>query len=199
VARDAAGPTLRALYAAMSAEVDKLRAAGDEASAQRKAEFALLLAEQLISWADTNDTAIAGVDCGEARVQLAEANLQAGRYPQAREMFDECAAPQYDAALPTSETDLRIAFGQAEALFRLGQFADALPKFNRLAAGLTPVYPIRWKSLLRDLECRSALDEPAAGIIKVIEQQQFLYPDLGGPALAVEFERVRRENERRKE
>ncbi|MEK7756281.1 MAG: hypothetical protein AAB385_03625, partial [Planctomycetota bacterium] len=196
-APDSVGPTLRGLYAAMSADVDKLRAAGNEGSAQRKAEVALLLAEQLNAWAETNDATAASVDRRELRVQLAEANLQAGRYERARVLFDECASPQDGVALPANETDLRVAFGQAEAPFGLGQFAEALPKFNRLATGLTPTHPIRWKSLLRDLECRTALGEPAAGIIKVIEQQKYLHPDLGGTALAAEFERVRRDNERR--
>jgi tetratricopeptide (TPR) repeat protein len=196
-APDSAGPTLRGLYAAMIADVDKLRAAGNEGPAQQKAEVALLLAEQLNAWAETNDATTASVDRRELRVQLAEANLQAGRYERARVLFDECASPQDGVALSANETDLRVAFGQAESLFRLGQFAEALPKFNRLATGLTPTHPIRWKSLLRDLECRSALGEPAAGIIKVIEQQKYLHPELGGTALAAEFERVRRDNERR--
>lgn len=196
-APDSAGPTLRGLYETMSADVEKFRAAGNEAAAQRKADLALLLAEQLNAWAETNDATAASVDRRELRVQLAEANLQAGRYERARVLFEECASPQNGVALPANETDLRVAFGQAEALFRSDQFAEALPKFNRLATGLTPTHPIRWKSLLRDLECRTALREPAAGIIKVISQQKYLHPDLGGVVLAAEFERVRRENERR--
>lgn len=196
-APDNAGPTLRGLYAAMNADVDNLRAAGNNDSAQRKAEVALLLAEQLNTWAESNDATSASIDRRVLRVQMAEANLQAGRYERARMLFDECASPQDGGALPTNETDLRVAFGQAESLFRLGQFAEALPKFNRLATGLTPTHPIRWKSLLRDLECRTSLGEPAAGIIKVIEQQKYLHSDLGGTALVAEFERVRRDNERR--
>jgi len=196
-APQSAGPTLGVLYAAMAADVEKLRAAGNEASAQRKAEVALLLADQLDAWAEINDTAATGMDRRELRVQLAEANLQAGKYERARELFGECAAGKDEAALPTTDTDLRVAFGQAESQYRLDQFAEALPKFNRLATHLTPGHPIRWKSLLRDLQCRTALSESPAGIIKVIEQQKYLYPDLGGAAPAVEFERLRRENERR--
>ncbi len=194
-APDTAGAVLRELYAAMTADVEKLRAEGNEAAAQRKSEVALLMAEQLDVWARSNEGA-GGVDRREVRVQSAEANLRAGRYEQARALFDECAALQAPQTPPT-ETDLRIAFGQAEARFQLGQFADALTKFNRLATSLAPTHFIRWKSLLRDLECRSKLGEPAAGIIKVIEQQRFLHPDLGGRALAAEFERLLRESERR--
>jgi len=196
-ARDDAPPTLRGLFTAMSGDVDRLRVAGDEASAQRKAEVALMLAEQLNSWADANDSALAGVERRESRLRLAEANMQAGRYEKALAMFDELAVAIDSTALPTGETDIRIAVGQAEALYGMGRFAEALPKFNRLATGLTPNHPIRWKSLLRDLECRTALREPAAGILKVIEQQRYLHPDLGGAAMTVDFERVRRENERR--
>jgi tetratricopeptide (TPR) repeat protein len=181
----------------MAADVEKLRAAGNDAAAQRKAEVALLLADQLDAWAEINDAAATGMDRRELRVQLAEANLQAGKYERARGLFGECAAGKDETALPTNETDLRVVFGQAESMYRLGQFAEALPKFNRLATHLPPAHPTRWKSLLRDLQCRTALSEPPAGIIKVIEQQKYLYPDLGGAASAVEFERLRRENERR--
>ena len=196
-APDSAGPTLRGLYAAMSADVEKFRAAGNDAAAQRKAEVALLLAEQMNAWAEANDEAATSVDRRELRVQLAEANLQAGRYEPARVLFDECASPQDGVTVPANETDLRVSFGQAEALFRLDLFAEALPKFNRLATGLTPTHPIRWKSLLRDLECRTALGEPAAGIIKVIEQQKYLHPELGGSVTTAEFDRLMRDNQRR--
>ena len=192
-----AGPTLRGLYAAMSADVDSLRAAGNELSAQRKAVVALLLAEQLSAWTETSGATAASIDRSELRVQLAEANLRAGRYDRAKELFDECAAPLEGTAVPTNETDLRATFGQAESHYRLGELSEALAVFNRLAMGLPPTHVIRWKALLRDLQCRTELDQPPGGVIKVIDQQKYLYPDLGGPVFSAEFDRLRRDNERR--
>ena len=99
--------------------------------------------------------------------------------------------------LPTDPTTLRALLGYAESLFHLGEWSAALPRFNKLAIALPPADPIRWKSLLRDLQCRTALQHPPRDLINVIEQQRFLYPDLGGPALAPEFEKLQRENQRR--
>ena len=96
-----------------------------------------------------------------------------------------------------SSTDVRVLLGRAEALFQLGEFSSALPGFNRLAMGLPPADPVRWKALLRDLQCRTALEHAPQGIIKVIQQHKQLYPQLGGPDLAPQFEKLQRENERR--
>ena len=79
----------------------------------------------------------------------------------------------------------------------LGEFATALPLFNRLATGLAADDTLRWKALLRDLECRTALGHPPEGIIQVIEQQKTLGSSLGGPEMAAEFEALLRENQRR--
>ena len=88
-------------------------------------------------------------------------------------------------------------YGLAEAEFQLGEWQAALPRFNALAVGLPATDPLRFKALLRDLQCRTELKHPPRGILKVIEQQRFLYPDLGGPALAEEFGKVERANQRR--
>ena len=147
-------------------------------------------------------------------VQFAEANLRAGRHQRARELFASllstaATAPRggrsIHAAVPTTQDqaasnpsldDVRVILGYAEALFQLDEFALALPKFNRLATGLLPSDPIRWKSLLRDLQCRTSLRHPAQGIVKVIQQQRQLYPELGGSVLARQLEKLQRQNER---
>lgn len=63
--------------------------------------------------------------------------------------------------------------------------------------GLPPDEPIRWQSLLRNFQCRAELKQPAEDIIKVLEQQRYLHPELGGPTVAREFEKLLRENQRR--
>ena len=92
---------------------------------------------------------------------------------------------------------MHVLYGLAEAEFQLKKWEVALPRFNALAVGLPATDPRRFKSLLRDLQCRTALKHPPRGILKVIEQQRFLNPDLGGPVLAEEFEKLERENQRR--
>ena len=82
-------------------------------------------------------------------------------------------------------------------MFHLREFATALPLFNRLAITLAEADPTRWKSLLRDLQCRTALGHPPQEIIKVIQQQKHLYPKMGGAVLEAKFMKLQRDNERR--
>jgi tetratricopeptide (TPR) repeat protein len=149
------------------------------------------------AWAAGSDNASVLFDRDALTLQLAEANLRAGRFRRARELFESLAETQEASTAGRTLTDSRVVLGHAEALFQLGAFDAALPQFNRLATGLPPSDPIRWKALLRDLQCRTELKEPAQGIIKVIHQQRHLYPDLGGPELAPVFEKLLWENERR--
>ncbi|MGB2985126.1 MAG: hypothetical protein WBE26_04520, partial [Phycisphaerae bacterium] len=194
---DNAGATLQSLYASLAVDAERCQAEGDTISAQRTAEVALVLAQQIHEWAARPDNGSDATDRRALTVQLAEANLRAGRYERARELFEPLVTSDASSLSPETESDLRVVFGHAEALFQLGEYASGLPEFARLATRLPPTDPIRWKSLLRDLQCRTALDHPPQGVIKVIQQQKYLYPDLGGPVLAAQFEKLQRENKRR--
>ncbi len=188
-----AGPTLQALFTSLA---DELRYASFDAADQntsQKAALALLLAQQIDTWTEHAPTPIAPAMRRAVRIQLAEAHLWAGHYEQAKKRFDALDARVND------NQDQRILWGRAEALFRLQQYEDALPLFNTLAGGLRPSDPIRWRSLLRDLQCRDALHHDPNGIIRVIEQQSFLFPELGGPALASQFQKLLRDNQRRRD
>jgi len=191
-----AGPVLQSLYQSVVEDFQDLQKERDNTSAQRKAEMALLVARQIHEWAIRSDV-VSPLPDHRTSVQLAEANLRAGHYQRARELFEPFLAANDGLAAPQSSTDVRVVLGHAEALLQLGEFASALPGFNRLAMGLPPTDPIRWKALLRDLQCRTALGHAPQGIIKVIQQHKQLYPELGGPALAPQFEKLQRENERR--
>jgi len=188
-----AGPTMQALFTSVAKDVR--RAAFDEMddAMKKKAQLVLLLAQHIHDWAMSPESHVSKAQRQAVRVQLAEANLWAGQYEPARDAF---AALRRDDGGAQNQ---RIVFGYAESLYRLGRFDQALDEFNRLATGLAATDPVRWKALLRDLQCRSALEEDPAGIIKVIEQQKFLYPDLGGPALSEQFERLLRDNQRRRD
>ncbi len=192
-----AGPTLQSLYIALTEDIDKLEGSGATSSAQRKAGMALVLAQQIHEWAMRAGRSSTNSEPHVWTVQLAEANLRASRYARARELFESLlpTARKPDPGQP--ENDVRLILGYAESLYHLGDFGEALPKFNRLATRLPAADPIRWKALLRDLQCRTALDHPARGVVKVIRQQEQLYPDLGGPSVKPQLERLLRENERR--
>jgi hypothetical protein len=179
--RDGAPATLRRLFEAMMREAESARDADQSDAAAAKAEVAVLLAEQLSSLARAAATYDATVDSRTLDVPLAEALILTRAYSRARDV----AKPQVDAeaaSAPRDEWDVRSRFALAEAQFGLGEFAAALPWFNTLATRLPASHPIRWRALVRDLQCRAALGQAPADIRKVIAQQRFLHPDLGGPA-----------------
>ncbi len=195
-----AGETLQSLYASLGADVDRLRAAGDAQTVGRKADLAVLLAEQVVRWAETSDPSLLGMDRRALTVQWAEACLRAGHADRAQQLFEQLAASATEPVKPAKDaTDRSATFGRAESLYQQGRFAEALPLFNQLATTLAADDPVRWKSLLRDLRCRTSLGHPPAGILQVIAQQKFLHAQLGGPELAAEFDRLRQENERRRD
>jgi tetratricopeptide (TPR) repeat protein len=192
-----AAPVLQALYLSLADQVNELRLAGNDHAAGRKAKVALVLAKQIVVWAEENASTADQRGDRPWKVQLAEAYLQTGQYRRARELFEPLLDTTEATALPTNPIALRAMLGYAEALFHLGDWSAALPRFNRLAVALSPADPVRWKALLRDLQCRTALGHPPRDLITVIEQQRFLHPDLGGPALAAEFQKLQRQNQRR--
>ena len=102
-------------------------------------------------------------------------------------------------APPPSLLELRAVFGLADAKMKQGKLQEALPTFNRLATTLSAELEVRWRALLLDLRCRSRLQHPPDGIIKVIEQQKFLHPEMGGRRFAEEFDQLLRENRRRRD
>jgi hypothetical protein len=199
-----AGPTLQSLYVAMVADIERLEETDDTQAALRKAKAALLLADQIDAWASRSSETLNPNQRQALAVQLAEANLRADRYDRARELFADVLGLTGAEAVSESladglvrNHDARAVIGYAESVFQLGEHAKALPLFNRLATTLPASEPTRWQSLLRDLQCRTALGEPPAGIIKVIEQQRYLYPELGGARFAKAFGKLLRENKKR--
>ncbi|MCH7995110.1 MAG: hypothetical protein IIB57_11800 [Planctomycetes bacterium] len=192
-----AGPTLQLLYTDLADDARELRAKGDEAGGRRKAEVALLLAEQIMTWANQFNEDVSDEQRRSLVIQLAEARLAVDQYEQARNLFASCLTVSEDSPGRGDSKDLRVVYGYAESQFRLEEWAEALVRFNSLAMSLPADDPIRWRSLLRDLQCRTALEHPPQGIIKVIQQQRHLHPDMGDPLLAREFDKLQRQNQRR--
>jgi hypothetical protein len=208
---DNAGPTLQKLYTAMVAEFEKLESRGDMQSAQRKAETALLLAQQINAWVDRSSVKVADAQREAVKVQLAEANLRVGNYRQAGDLFAGCLGLSEGQNLmdlldaessgssvnaPLSE-DPRLVLVYAESLFHMSRYEEVLPVFNHLATKLPADNEMYWQSLLRDLQCRTELNHAPEGIIKVIEQQRFLHRDLGGPKFEPQFVKLLRQNRKR--
>lgn len=194
---DRAGIVLQTLYESVVEDAENLRTTGDTEAAQQKAETALVLAQQIHNWIIRTDAGGDERDRRAAVVQLAEAYLRTGHFGQARELLEPLIADAGGADSAVANMDARVISGYAESLYQLGEFEAALPVFNRLATKLRSDDPIRWKALLRDLQCRTRLEHPPQGITKVIEQQRRLYPEMGGRLLAPQFDKLLRENQRR--
>ena len=192
-----AGATLQGLFGRLTDEIDLLKSRGE--AAKEKGAMALLLAEQIHQWSVNPKSKMNTANRRAVTVQLAEANLRTGRYERARTLFESLVGDVDDGAAAGMSDDVRILLGYAEAQYQLGNTEAALPWFNRLATGLSPTDQIRWRALLRDLQCRTALDGDPIGIIKVIDQQERLHPELGGSMLASQFKKLRRDNVRRRD
>lgn len=188
-----AGPVLQRMFGTVTEALRQGSLETTDAAQQRQAEIALILAQHIETWSHDAPTTLTPGTRRAIAVQLAEANLWSGHYDEALRRFDELNATS-DAAL-----DRRVMLGRAETLYQLQRYDDALPIFNTLASRLATSDPARWRGLLRDLQCRTAMKHDPGGIIHVIEQQSFLYPDLGGPVLASKFQELLRHNQRRRD
>lgn len=191
-----AGPVLQTLYVSLVEQLDREQTPADVKANQTKVDLALLIAEQIALWADRTDSGVSAEQKIAVKTQWAEARLRAGQFDKARELFESVLATletKGDKKLISPKQE----WGLAETQYQLKDYASALARFNQLATSLPPTDPLRWKSLLRDLQCRTILKHPADGILRVIRQQRTLYPDMGGPTLAPQFDQLERDNERR--
>jgi tetratricopeptide (TPR) repeat protein len=192
---------LQGLFESIGEEIDRLQAAGRMSEASGKARAAVVLAEQLHEWALRRDPPLSESQLYAIELQLAEAHLRAEHWDTAKRLFDRCVktdADQYEDGLAR---DRRALLGLAEALYGMERYADALPLFNRVVRSGT----VRgagadwWRALLRDLQCRTALDHESEGIIKVIEQHRVLDSRMGGAALKEQFDQLEGRNRKRLE
>jgi tetratricopeptide (TPR) repeat protein len=179
----AAAATLQGLFEAMRDEIQKARDAGNTDIAKRKAESALLLAEQLHTWATGNqrEGPDRKVDPYPFGIQLAEAYLETGDWTKARQWFEASKSDE------RAQNDSRVIFGNAEALYQLREFESALPLFDRFFRESAPDDPFWWRALLRNLQTRNELGENPSDLVKIIEQQRYLHPRVGGDRMRAEF------------
>ncbi len=201
-----AGRTLQELYTVASDEVDRLRSSGEVDAAHERAQTALMLARAIRSWSESPggtaplNPAKPGGLTDQARrairVQLGEAHLSAGQPARAIQVFS-AELPEQPDGLSTDNVVLRAILGTARAQAEIGECSAALSTFHRLATGLSSRSEIRWEALVGDLSCRTSLRHPPDGIVRVIEQQKHLYPELGGPRTTARIEKLLRENQRR--
>lgn len=189
--------TLQHLYSAMMSEAESARETGQPDVAADKAQVAVLLAEQLGKF--DRPGAATGLMSDERQhdLQLAEALILTRAYARARDVARPLIDPDSAGQTPRDEWDTRARFALGEAYFGLSDHESALKIFNVLATRLPAQHPLRWRALVRDLQCRTALGQAPADILKVIAQQRYLFPELGGPNRTRDFEQLERQNRAR--
>jgi len=190
-----AGPRLQALYDDVTGGFVE-RLVSDTDLSPPEAALAVELADGISAWA----SALPSVDSDARRfvaVQRAESLLLAERLTDARMSYVQLLIDARESSNREVADDVKVRIGYAEALFRLKEYDAAIRRFNPLALKLSPDAPLRWHALLRDLECRTALHHAPRDILKVIDQQTQLFPDMGGPVFGKRFATLRRENEQR--
>jgi tetratricopeptide (TPR) repeat protein len=194
-----AGATLQTLFDTTRAEIERYRAAKRDDLAEKKAQSALLFADQIYTWAKSRPELAGEEELFLLRLQLAEANLAAGQTDSALQLFRQCYTQdqgRYDDGVSHSP---QVVTGLAESLYRLKNYAEALTLYNRAYREAPEGSAQRFAALLGDLRCRTEMGEDPAGIVNAIRQHRYLNPSLGGDELKGQFAELQERNERRAE
>ncbi|MCG3131394.1 MAG: hypothetical protein FLDDKLPJ_02185 [Phycisphaerae bacterium] len=184
-------PVLQAIYARLMSGWSPVDAPVAEGAMQRRAKAAAFVADRLLE-VSTRPEAAASKDRASCLILRGEAQLAAGDLTGAATTFEEAGGAT--ALDPRKGGDARPRLGLAECRFASGNYAEALPLFNELARleydkGGEEAH---WRALVRDLQCRLALQHDPRGVLKVIENHRVSSPDLGGPKFSAAFEQLRR-------
>jgi hypothetical protein len=187
---EAAGLLLAGLLSDMQREIEQQQKTGRTDEAGRYAMLAVDLAEQLNKWAAAHPDAIKPQQQYAIRYRLARALLGAGQAERALGVFEELY--KEDAARGGGQAaDAGVLEGRAACLFHLGKWNDARQAYMDIWRRAAPRSEIWWQSILRSLQCSVQLkDEDPNKILKVIRQHKDLYPDMGGAALARQFDEL---------
>lgn len=201
VANDPHGavPTLQGLFDALGEEIERDKRAGRMDEAHDRAASAVVIADGIYEVAQRGGASFGPEAVYALRLQLAESALEAGDAARAGVLFRECVAEDGRRHEDGEARDSRAIFGSAESYYQLEDYAAALPLFNRVFRGAKRGESIWWRSLLRDLQCRTQLQEDPAGIVKAILQHKYFDREMGGRELRRKFDALLTANERRVE
>jgi tetratricopeptide (TPR) repeat protein len=186
-----AGPTLQGLLQTLNEDIDRLETAGRSDLARQRTADALAVARELVRWAEDSPEGASVQVRLSVQLALGEALLRSAQ----REDLTE-ALELFEAALragPGKEAQARASWGRAEALYLLGRHAEALTHFSDIYRALPEDSAGWWQALLRELQCRRALDQDPQMLYNVIEQKKTLFPALGGPAMKRQFQKLQAE------
>ncbi len=185
-----AGPLLASLLADLQREIEQQKKSGHTEQAARYMTLALGLAQQLDKWAVAHPDALKPQQRYAIRYRLARAILQGGQAERALPLFEDLS--KEDAQQSGGQTkDAGVLEGRAACLFSMGRWSDARQAYMDIWRRAQPRSEMWWQSVLHSLQCSAQLkDEDPNKILKAIRQHKDLYPDMGGPTLAKQFDEL---------
>ncbi len=187
---DHAGEVAVALFDAMHEAVIAAEDAGDESAVRRIAGEAALLGDLL----DPAGPFLKTLDDRRrllVRIWRAWVLLKSGRADAAMGALDAI-----DHAELAAHEDLKIEYtlGWAETRLALGQSESARDAFNKVWLNTAERSPAWWRSYVGSLQCHTALGNDPQRIVKSIQQQKYLAPDLGAPRWKRTLEQIEKTN-----
>lgn len=189
---DHAGPVAVALFEAMHEAVIAAEDAGDEAAIRRMAGEAASLGDLLL---EQNGASLKTLDDRRrllVHIWRAWVLLKSGRAEEAMAAFEAM-----DQASLAAHEDLKIEYtlGWAETRLAVGQYEPARDAFNKIWLNTAERSPAWWRSYVGSLQCHTALGNDPQRIVKSIQQQKYLAPDLGAPRWKRALERIENINQ----
>ncbi len=175
-----AGATLQGLLETFKEEIQAAEAGGRLQEARRKSEEALVVAENLNRWAQSESAGLDDLARLAFRLEYGEALLLAGQADQALPLFEDVVREDAAGRPDGQSRNGRAVYGLAEAYYHVQQLDQALPLFHRVFAESPEDSDLWWRAFRRELECRMMLGEAPATLIALINQKQVLFRDLGG-------------------
>ena len=150
----------------------------------------MLVAKSLYEW---SRSARSGLDVHGRRalkLEYGEALLRTSGSKQALEIFQSVVAEDAAEQPDGRSRNGRALFGLAQVHLQDRKPDLALPYFSRLYRESAEDSDLWWRSLLGEIRCRLALDQDAQTLYNLIRQKMVFHPQMGGPELKREFERL---------
>ncbi|MCG3138414.1 MAG: hypothetical protein HJJLKODD_02278 [Phycisphaerae bacterium] len=188
-----AGATLSSLLETLKKEHQQSLAKADTELSRTKAADALLVARQLAEWANQPTVSLEESARVAFRLELAEALLRTTSSTDAQEALNllQSIVSVEEKNQPDGRCrNGRALMGLADAHFALQQYEPALKLYSRIFQESVENTDLWWRAFLRDIECRLHLKSPPDTLYSLLKQKEYLYPELGGAAIAGEFHRL---------
>jgi tetratricopeptide (TPR) repeat protein len=191
---DGAGGVIASLLASMRDEVIRRRE-GEQVGASTEL---VALADRLWRWVERQGAGVPVDERLAVRSMLADAHLLAGQAAKALVLFDACIEEDAKRMPDGRATHGPSLLGRAEALRKLERYDEAVKGYNEVWRRTEERSRLWWQALAGSLACHTQLETDPETILTSIAQHRHGDPQMGGPRLKAEFDRIESVNRRRR-